>query len=62
MGFKGMADSRPEVSKPKPGKLDRSESARKGGDWKGINENFADRRESGGGSWKGQPDSRPDAA
>jgi len=62
MGWKGMADSRPEVSKPKPGKLDRSESARSGGDHKGINETFADRREAGGGNWKGQSDSRPDAA
>jgi hypothetical protein len=62
MGWKGMSDSRPETSKPKPGKLDRSESARSAKKWKGITETFADRREAGGGNWKGQSDSRPDAA
>lgn len=62
MSWKGMSDSRAEPTRPKPGGLDMSKKAKSGGDWKGITETFADRRDAGSGGWKGEPDSRPTAA
>lgn len=60
MGWKGFADSRPEASKPAPGKLDRSAEPKSPSRNPTGSESFGDKMGGKSVNWKGMADGRPD--
>ena len=58
MSWKGMSDSRPEVSKPKPGKLDRTSGPKTRPRIPVGSEAFGDKVGAKSVNWKGNKDNR----